>query len=36
MRGHSILKLGELYDKDVVYTARPSYVSNTWLEPEEH
>lgn len=36
MLGHSILKLGELYAKDVVYTSRPSYISNPWLEPDEH
>lgn len=30
------LTLSDLYDDDVVYTSRPSYVSNPWLEPEEH
>ncbi|RIL82073.1 ATP-grasp domain-containing protein, partial [Staphylococcus equorum] len=36
MLDDSILKLGDLYAKDVVYTARPSYISNPWLEPNEH
>lgn len=36
MLDDSILKLGELYANDVVYTARPSYISNPWLEPNEH
>ncbi|PHK49088.1 L-aspartate--L-methionine ligase LdmS [Staphylococcus edaphicus] len=30
------LTLSDLYDSSVVYTSRPSYVSNPWLEPEEH
>lgn len=30
------LTLSDLYHKDTVYTSRPSYVSNPWLEPEEH
>lgn len=30
------MTMGELYDSDVVYTSRPSYVSNPWLEPDEH
>ncbi|AYU55758.1 amidohydrolase [Staphylococcus debuckii] len=28
--------LSDLYDEDIVYTSRPSYVSNPWLEPDEH
>ncbi|RIM07083.1 L-aspartate--L-methionine ligase LdmS [Staphylococcus chromogenes] len=36
MLDDTILKLGDLYAKDVVYTARPSYISNPWLEPNEH
>ena len=27
------LTLSDLYDKDVVYTSRPSYISNPWLKP---
>ncbi|OLN88460.1 ATP-grasp domain-containing protein, partial [Staphylococcus saprophyticus] len=30
------LTLSDLYDSSVVYTSRPSYISNPWLEPEEH
>ena len=30
------LTLSDLYAEDVVYSARPSYISNPWLEPEEH
>ena len=30
------LTLSDLYDKDVVYTSRPSYISNPWLKPDEH
>lgn len=30
------LTLSDLYDSSIVYTSRPSYVSNPWLEPEEH
>ncbi|QLK86536.1 ATP-grasp domain-containing protein [Staphylococcus sp. 17KM0847] len=30
------LTMGTLYEKDVVYSSRPSYVSNPWLEPDEH
>lgn len=36
MTDHPRLKLGDLYDDDIVYTARPSYISNPWLEPDEH
>ncbi|PTK42516.1 amidohydrolase, partial [Staphylococcus nepalensis] len=28
--------LSDLYDESIVYTSRPSYVSNPWLEPDEH
>lgn len=30
------LTLSDLYDKDVVYTSRTSYISNPWLKPDEH
>ncbi|PTI69805.1 L-aspartate--L-methionine ligase LdmS [Staphylococcus succinus] len=30
------LTLSDLYDSNIVYTSRPSYISNPWLEPEEH
>ncbi|AMG63631.1 ATP-grasp domain-containing protein [Staphylococcus lugdunensis] len=30
------LTLSDLYADKVVYSSRPSYVSNPWLEPEEH
>nr|MDK7245711.1 ATP-grasp domain-containing protein [Staphylococcus lugdunensis] len=30
------LTLSDLYADNVVYSSRPSYVSNPWLEPEEH
>ncbi|WP_436855826.1 L-aspartate--L-methionine ligase LdmS [Staphylococcus caeli] len=30
------LTLSDLYDTHIVYTSRPSYISNPWLEPEEH
>ena len=30
------LTLSDLYNDDVVYSSRPSYISNPWLEPEEH
>ncbi|MBI5975949.1 L-aspartate--L-methionine ligase LdmS [Staphylococcus canis] len=30
------MTMGELYDTDTVYTSRPSYVSNPWLETDEH
>lgn len=33
---HPKLTLSDIYNNDVVYTARPSYVSNPWLNPEEH
>ena len=33
---HPQLTLSDLYDSSIVYTSRPSYVSNPWLEPEEH
>ena len=33
---HPKLTLSDLYNDDVVYTSRPSYISNPWLEPEEH
>ncbi|AVQ33547.1 ATP-grasp domain-containing protein [Staphylococcus muscae] len=32
----SYLTMAELYSNDVVYSSRPSYVSNPWLEPDEH
>lgn len=31
-----LLTLSDLYNDDVVYTSRPSYISNPWLKPEEH
>ena len=30
------LTLSDLYADNVVYSSRPSYVSNPWLEPKEH
>ncbi len=30
------LTLSDLYNDNVVYNSRPSYVSNPWLKPEEH
>ena len=30
------LTLSDLYNDDVVYTSRPSYISNPWLKPDEH
>lgn len=30
------LTLSDLYDSHIVYTSRPSYISNPWLEPEVH
>ena len=30
------LTLSDLYNDDIVYTSRPSYVSNPWLKPDEH
>ncbi|KFE40715.1 L-aspartate--L-methionine ligase LdmS [Staphylococcus agnetis] len=36
MTDHLRLKLGDLYADDIVYTSRPSYISNPWLEPDEH
>ena len=33
---HPKLTLSDIYNNDVVYTAKPSYVSNPWLNPEEH
>ncbi len=30
------LTMGDIYETNVVYTSRPSYVSNPWLEPDEH
>ena len=30
------ITLSDLYDSNIVYTSRPSYISNPWLEPEEH
>ncbi|MBH9581346.1 ATP-grasp domain-containing protein [Staphylococcus felis] len=30
------MTMGDLYDTNVVYTSRPSYVSNPWLETNEH
>ncbi|UXR69166.1 MULTISPECIES: ATP-grasp domain-containing protein [unclassified Staphylococcus] len=33
---HSYLTMAELYSNDVVYSSRPSYISNPWLEPDEH
>ncbi|MCG7339985.1 ATP-grasp domain-containing protein [Staphylococcus sp. ACRSN] len=30
------MTLSDLYDSNIVYTSRPSYISNPWLEPEEH
>ncbi|MGX0848905.1 hypothetical protein ACUW8U_002040 [Staphylococcus auricularis] len=37
LRGlHPKLTLSDLYDSNVVYTSRPSYTSNPWLEPAEH
>lgn len=30
------LTLSDLYENDVVYTSRPSYISNPWLKPDEH
>lgn len=32
----SQLTMGEIYDTNIVYTSRPSYVSNPWLAPDEH
>ena len=29
------LTLSDLYNDDIVYTSRPSYVSNPWLKPDE-
>ena len=31
-----MLTLSDLYNDDVVYTSRPSYISNPWLKPDEH
>lgn len=31
-----MLTLSDLYNENVVYNSRPSYVSNPWLKPEEH
>ncbi len=31
-----ILTLNDLYASNVIYTSRPSYGSNPWLELEEH
>ena len=31
-----MLTLSDLYNENVVYTSRPSYVSNPWLKPDEH
>ncbi|KIX89848.1 hypothetical protein TP70_11085 [Staphylococcus microti] len=28
--------MAQLYADDVVYSSRPSYISNPWLEPDEH
>ncbi|MCS4487006.1 L-aspartate--L-methionine ligase LdmS [Staphylococcus americanisciuri] len=28
--------MAQLYEEDVVYSSRPSYISNPWLEPDEH
>lgn len=30
------ITMGEIYDTNVVYSSRPSYVSNPWLAPDEH
>ena len=30
------LTLSDLYNENIVYNSRPSYVSNPWLKPEEH
>lgn len=30
------LMLSDLYASNTVYTSRPSYISNPWLDPEEH
>lgn len=30
------LTLSDLYENDIVYTSRPSYISNPWLKPDEH
>ena len=30
------LSLSDLYDSNVVYSSRPSYLANPWLEAEEH
>ncbi|MCR4455855.1 hypothetical protein NTB88_23110 [Aeromonas salmonicida] len=30
------LTLSDLYNDYVVYTSRPSYISNPWLKPDEH
>lgn len=30
------LTLSDLYQDNVVYTSRPSYISNPWLKPDEH
>lgn len=32
----SQLTMGEIYDTNIVYSSRPSYVSNPWLAPDEH
>ncbi|EHJ07235.1 L-aspartate--L-methionine ligase LdmS [Staphylococcus simiae] len=31
-----LLTLSDLYNDDVVYSSRPSYISNPWLKPDEH
>ncbi|MGV3042881.1 L-aspartate--L-methionine ligase LdmS [Staphylococcus rostri] len=30
------ITMAQLYDDDVIYSSRPSYISNPWLEPDEH